>query len=187
MAYKTRTKTMKAFQDRYDLKLTVEQAEANLGAFKYLNDFLTIQTNYTDKRQKYFSVLMQLLNEHIENNMNPNYNFYQDLNDVDVAEFIQDYESLREEQHYDHTPMDPREPYLGLGSELFKKAAECLKSFNKPLAKLWSERIINGKIDYLALKETTKFAHEKLSNSNAPLDRVNEKYLETTVIWHMRQ
>lgn len=184
MAHQNRAKTIKAFQDRYDLKLTVEQAEANPGAFKFLNDFLSTQTNFTAKGQKYFSVLMQFLGKHIEDRMNPNFGFYQELNDIDVVEFIQDYESLREAQHYDHTPMEPRKPYLGLDSELFTAVSECLKNLNKPLAKLWSERVMNGQIDYLSLKETTKFAHEKLINSNAPLDRVNEKYLETAVMAH---
>ena len=184
MAHKTRTKTIKEFQDRYDLKLTVEEAEADLGAFKHLNDFLTTQTDYTSKNAKYFKVLMRFLGRHIEDNMNPNFNFYQDLNDIDIVGFIQDYESLSEAQHYDHTPMEPRKPYLGQDSELFAAVADNLERFNKPLTKLWSERIINGKIDYLALQETTKFAYEKLMDSNAPLDRVNEKYLETAVMAH---
>ena len=170
------TTMMENFKRKYELDLSIEEVEANLKSIKRSNDALT---------QKYVYTLANLLHSYLEKKLSPLY--YRrslDLTDVNVEEFINDFEKIMEERRDENDTAISQEPFAGLGSKLYDQLIPLLQSLNKPITELWTNSILAGKIDPMDLKHNTDHTFSEMREKKPPLTNVEERTLELSVLTH---
>jgi hypothetical protein len=117
-----------------------------------------------------------MLNKYVDNNLNPELDSQKiySLGNLNVMDFVNEYESIVQKRHEIKNPNTPRKPYAGIELEVLKAAENFSKDLSRPLIDVWADKIEKGTYSMSDLRELTK---------NAGISRGRE-HIKTAAIIH---
>lgn len=155
---------MTKFQDKYGFEKTFEELDtagrATAAPFKHLDSFLNTSTGISYESMQYLRGLMYMLNKYVDDKLAPEMDSKKNysLGNLDVMEFVKEYENIAQMKHEMKNSGTPRQPYEGIEVKVLKSVADFAKNLNKPLVDVWADKIENGTYSVSDLKEKTKLA-----------------------------
>jgi hypothetical protein len=117
-----------------------------------------------------------MLNKYVDNNLKPELDSQKiySLGNLNVMDFVNEYESIVQKRHEIKNPNTPRKPYAGIELEVLKAAENFSKDLSRPLIDVWADKIEKGTYSMSDLRELTK---------NAGISRGRE-HIKTAAIIH---
>ena len=174
------------FNATYEVHLSVANVRKDL-KFQYLDDFLFEKTETPLKRrQEYFTTLNTYLQKSIMAKAMINENGYYDMMDLDIVNFIRDFEEIAQMASPQLRNGKARSPYEGIKYEgLLKLLKDDVKKFETSLPDVWMYNVVNGGYSYEDLQRVTEAAKDRLTNVAAEnLDEAKRKDLANIVHAH---
>ena len=153
-----------AFESKYGITLSLETIENTMNKIKQLDNFLFEKQDTNPGRTRYYRGLMNLLYNHIENKTKMQEGKSYDLLDLNIIEFIRDYEDVMKQKHAESDEAEnERKPYEGIkGGKLLEDVKEGLKQYDKTLSAIWAERIVNGKMKFEDMQTITEAENDNM-------------------------
>ena len=148
------------FQDKYGFLERFEDLEekgrATAAPFKHIDSFLTTSGISYESRQ-YLHGLTYMLNKYVDNRLTPEYDAKKvfNLGNLNVMDFVNEYENIIQLRHEIKNPSTPRKPYEGIEVEVLKAAENFAKDYSKPLVDVWADKIRDDKYSLSDLRNIT--------------------------------
>ena len=149
------------FQDKYGFRERFEELEekgrATAAPFKYVDSFLSTSDEISYESRQYLHGLTHMLNKYVDNNLTPVLDSQKvySLGDLNVMDFVNEYESIIQKRHEIKNPNTPRMPYAGIEVEVLKAAERFSKDLSRPLVDVWADKIKVGAYSMSDLREIT--------------------------------
>jgi hypothetical protein len=155
---------MRDFQDKYGFSETFDELEtkgrATAGPFAALDSFLWTSSEISYESRQYLHGLTYMLNKYVDNNLKPIMDSKKvySLGNLNVLDFVNEYEKIVQMKHEAKNPNTPRKPYDGIEIAVLKTVENFSKNLNKPLVDVWADKIEKETYSISDLREQTKLA-----------------------------
>ena len=160
----------KKFNDTYGLEFSLEEYLAVSKKFRYINNFTMERTPSDTPLGAYCGALSKVLSTFAENKSKLEIGKAYDGSDFDIGKFIEDFEKVAQARYESELPegeLPTRKPYEGANFEKLATAAlDSIKAYEKPLATVWANRILNNKISLDQMKSFTDDAIRNLEDAD---------------------
>jgi hypothetical protein len=119
-----------------------------------------------------------MLNKYVENKLEPEYDDKKtfSLGNLNVMDFVNEYESIIQKTHESKNPNTPRKPYAGIEVEVLKAAENFAKDLGRPLIDVWADKIKDGQGRY-SLSNLREITH------NAGLTHARKHLITSAAIY----
>jgi hypothetical protein len=118
-----------------------------------------------------FETLTDSLNARTQINARGDY----DLSDINIVNFVRDYEEIMAQRNAESKEPKERKPYEGMNFEkLIEKTTAKTKEYDKTLYSIWANKVVDGKISFKTLKKITDESIrniERQERENKPVSR----------------
>lgn len=152
------------FQNKYGFIERFEDLEktgrATAAPFEALDSFLWTSDGISYESRQYLHGLTYMLNKYVDNNLTPELDSKKvyGLGNLNVMDFVNEYESIVQKEHEIKNPSTPRKPYAGIEIEVLKAAEKFSKDYSRPLVDIWADKIKNDTYSLSYLRELTRMA-----------------------------
>lgn len=170
MAGKNVAEEMYDFQNKYGFVERFEELEkkgrATAAPFEALDSYLWTSDGISYESRQYLHGLTYMLNKYVDNKLKPEYDPQKgySLGNINVMDFVNEYESIIQKRHEIKNPDTPRKPYAGIEVEVLKAAERFSKDLSRPLVDVWADKIKVGAYSMSDLREITQrtgLSHQK--------------------------
>ena len=152
---------MYAFQNKYGFSERFEELEekgrATAAPFEALDSYLWTSDGISYESRQYLHGLTYMLNKYVDNKLTPEYDSKKgySLGNINIMDFVNEYESIIQKRHEIKNPNTPRMPYAGIEVEVLKAAERFSKDLSRPLVDVWADKIKVGAYSMSDLREIT--------------------------------
>ena len=152
---------MYAFQNKYGFNERFEELEekgrATAAPFEALDSYLWTSDGISYESRQYLHGLTYMLNKYVDNKLTPEYDSQKgySLGNINIMDFVNEYESIIQKRHEIKNPNTPRMPYAGIEVEVLKAAERFSKDLSRPLVDVWADKIKVGAYSMSDLREIT--------------------------------
>ena len=149
------------FQRKYGFEKTFTEMDvagrATASPFKYVDSFLPTSDGMSYENREYLYSLTYMLNKYVDDRIRPIMDTQREysIDQLDIVQFVKDYEELNQLRHELKSPKMPRKPYEGIEDKVWKEAVGFSKGLNKSFTDIWAENIKNGVYSTSELERTT--------------------------------
>lgn len=137
---------LEKFQKKYGIVVDTAEVEKHAMGVKAVGEMFNV-TMDTVEQMAYRAGLEYLLANYIETKIGMTEGKVSDLSDLNISNFIVDYENLIAAKNVNNIE---RDKYEGLEFSLYDHVINSLSNYNKPLAEIWADKVTKGNVSFEA-------------------------------------